>query len=184
VKRPLRRIGVFLAAILILQLVGLTVVSAAPAAQAPMLGMPIGMPAPTYHVVRPGETLFSIGRLYGISPWQIAQTNMIPNPSLIFIGQVLYIIVGPGPMPPGPMPPGPFPPGPLPPGPSPIGPWPGGGCTSFHAVRYGETLFSIGRLYGINPWSIARVNCLINPNIIFAGQVLCLPAPEPMPYVL
>lgn len=172
------KVGILLVTVLILQVVGLTVASAAPPAQLGMPGMP-GMPAPTYHLVRPGETLFSIGRLYGVSPWQIARTNWIPNPNLIFVGQVLYIIPGPGPMPPGP---GPFPPGPgpFPPGPSPIGPWPGGGCTTVHAVRFGETLFSIGRLYGVNPWAIARANRLFNPNIIFAGQVLCIPAPEPV----
>lgn len=162
------KIGIFLVSLLILQLVGLTVASAAPASQSPMPGM-TGMPAPIYHVVRPGETLFSIGRLYGVSPWQIAWTNRIPNPNLIYIGQMLLIIPGPGP---GPMPPGP---GPMP------GPWPSGwgGCMSYHTVRYGDTLFSIGRMYGANPWTIARANGLINPNIIFAGQVLCIPAPEP-----
>ena len=162
------KLGIFLVTVLILQVVGFTVASAAPAAQSPMPGMP-GMPAPIFHVVRSGETLFSIGRLYGVNPWQIGRINGIPNPNLIFAGQMLIIVPSPGPMPPGPMPPGP----------SPIGPWPGA-CMSFHAVRYGETLFSIGRLYGVNPWAIARANCLINPNIIFAGQVLCLPAPEPV----
>lgn len=170
-KRSLGRVGIFLIAVLLLQLVGLTVASAAPATQGPMPGM-AGMPAPMYHVVRPGETLFSVGRLYGVNPYQIAWTNRIPNPNLIYIGQLLIIVPGPGPMPP--MPPGPVP------GPSPIGPWPvPGGCSSYHTVQAGETLFSLGRLYGVNPWTIARANCLINPNIIFAGQVLCIPAPEP-----
>ena len=169
------KVGILLVTVLILQVVGLTVASAAPPAQ---LGMP-GMPAPMYHTVRSGETLFSIGRLYGVSPWQIARTNWIPNPNLIFIGQMLIIVSGPFPPGPGPIPPGPIPPGPFPPGLSPIGPWPGA-CMSFHTVRWGETLFSIGRLYGVNPWAIAGANRLFNPNIIFAGQVLCLPAPEPV----
>jgi len=164
-----RKVGILLVTVLLLQLVGLTVVNAAPAAQGMMPGMS-GMPAPIYHVVRPGETLFAISRLYGVSPWSIAQTNGIPNPNLIYIGQVLCIFTyGPGP--------GPFPPGP---GPSPIGPWPTpGACMTFHTVRYGETLFALSRLYGVNPWAIARTNGLFNPNIIFAGQVLCIPAPEP-----
>ena len=148
-----------------------------------MPGMP-GMPAPIYHVVRPGETLFSIGRLYGISPWQIARTNGILNPNLIYIGQVLCIFAyspGPGPFPPGPGPVGPWP-GSFPSGPSPVGPWPTpGSCMTFHIVRYGDTLFALSRLYGVNPWAIARANGLFNPNIIFAGQVLCIPAPEPFP---
>jgi LysM repeat protein len=46
---------------------------------------------------------------------------------------------------------------------------------TYHRVRYGETLFSIGRLYGVNPYAIARANCLPNPNRIYAGQLLLIP---------
>jgi hypothetical protein len=45
----------------------------------------------------------------------------------------------------------------------------------YHYVRYGETLSSIGRLYGVNPYAIARANGLANPNYIYAGQVLLIP---------
>lgn len=45
-----------------------------------------------------------------------------------------------------------------------------------HTVRYGETLFSIGRRYGVNPYHIADVNGLYNPNHIYAGQVLYIPS--------
>ncbi len=45
----------------------------------------------------------------------------------------------------------------------------------YHCVRYGETLSSIGRLYGVNPYAIARANGLANPNYIYAGQVLLIP---------
>ena len=44
----------------------------------------------------------------------------------------------------------------------------------YHYVRYGETLSSIGRLYGVNPYAIARANGLANPNYIYAGQVLLI----------
>jgi LysM repeat protein len=43
------------------------------------------------HVVQPGETLSSIARQYGLSPWVIAQVNNISNPSLLYGGQVLTI---------------------------------------------------------------------------------------------
>jgi hypothetical protein len=46
----------------------------------------------------------------------------------------------------------------------------------YHYVRYGETLSSIGRLYGVNPYAIARANGLANPNCIYAGQVLLIPS--------
>jgi hypothetical protein len=47
-----------------------------------------------YHVVRTGETLFSIGRLYGVNPYYIGQVNGLPNPNYVQIGQVLYIPYG------------------------------------------------------------------------------------------
>jgi len=50
---------------------------------------------------------------------------------------------------------------------------------TYHRVRYGETLFSIGRLYGVSPYAIAHANYLPNPNRIYAGQVLLIPTGQP-----
>jgi LysM repeat protein len=50
---------------------------------------------------------------------------------------------------------------------------------TYHRVRRGETLFSIGRRYGVHPYAIARANRLGNPNRIYAGQVLLIPAGQP-----
>ena len=44
-----------------------------------------------YHVVRPGETLYSIGRSYGVNPYDIATANNLANPNLIYVGQYLHI---------------------------------------------------------------------------------------------
>ncbi len=123
------------------------------------------------HCVKAGETLFSIGRLYGVSPWTIAYQNGLANPNYIRAGQCLRI--------------------------------PSCGCTAkyqggyryvpgrcdtyqkpaykppAYALRYlvkpCDTLFSIGRLYGVSPWAIARANGLANPNYIRAGQSLVIP---------
>jgi len=43
------------------------------------------------HVVRPGETLFSIASRYGVPTWVLTQVNNISNPSLLYVGQVLTI---------------------------------------------------------------------------------------------
>lgn len=51
----------------------------------------------------------------------------------------------------------------------------GGGGTHY-VVCYGDTLFSIGRQFGVNPYYIAQVNGIANPNYIYAGQVLYIPA--------
>ncbi len=53
---------------------------------------------------------------------------------------------------------------------------PAWGGSNYHTVRYGETLFSIGRLYGVNPYAIAEANGLSNPDWIYAGQVLYIPS--------
>jgi len=49
----------------------------------------------------------------------------------------------------------------------------------YHWVRHGETLFSIGRMYGVSPWAIASANHLANANRIYAGQCLYIP-PRPV----
>jgi LysM repeat protein len=56
----------------------------------------------------------------------------------------------------------------------------GGGV--YHRVRYGETLFSIGRLYDRHPYHIAEVNGLYDPNYIYAGQVLYIPEGSRYPW--
>ena len=54
----------------------------------------------------------------------------------------------------------------------------------YHYVRYGETLSSIGRLYGVNPYAIARANGISNPNRIYAGQWLLIPTYYPRIHIV
>lgn len=53
------------------------------------------------------------------------------------------------------------------------GGWGGG---FYYTVHYGDTLFAICRKFGVDPYEIARINGLPNPNHIYAGQVLYIPA--------
>ena len=76
----MRKMMIILAAVLILGLLTTTVGYAAPPAYGPI-----------YHHVRRGETLFSIGRRYGVNPYAIARANYLPNPNCIYAGQVLRI---------------------------------------------------------------------------------------------
>lgn len=107
------------------------------------------------HVVQYGETLFAIGRAYGVSPWAIAQANGLINPNYIRAGQILVIPRAPKPSY----------------GPPHHGPG-GPGC---YVVMPGDTLFRIGARFGVSPWAIARANGLCNPNYIRAGQCLVIP---------
>lgn len=56
-------------------------------------------------------------------------------------------------------------------------------CTAKHTVQRGENLYRIGLMHGVAWPAIAQANNLTNPNVIFVGQVLCIPdltaAPAP-----
>lgn len=146
-RRMMVLVGVVMASLLVS-----TSVAAAPAVAAPA-----AWSAPGYHMVRVGQTLSSIGRMYGVSAWAIASANHLRNPNHIYAGQWLYIPRGSY----------------APPGGQWDGHYPWGG--RYHCVRYGETLLSIGRLYGMNPWVIASANGIYNLNHIYAGQRLVIP---------
>ncbi len=103
------------------------------------------------HVVRYGETLSVIARQYGVSAAAIADANGLLNPNLIFAGQRLTI------------------------------PNAAPGAESTHVVRFGETLSSIARTYGIDPAQLAAHNGLGDANRLLAGQVLRIPRPRLTP---
>ncbi len=86
---------------------------------APRPPFPIG--GPLIHVVRYGETLYGIARLYGVSAWQIAYANGLVNPNYIYAGQRLIIPI-PAPMP-----------GPV------YNPWPWGGSYYPASMPYSGT---------------------------------------------
>jgi LysM repeat protein len=98
------------------------------------------------HVVKRGETLSRIARLYGVRVADIVQANGLRDPNRIHPGQLLCI-----------------------PKPSPA-------CQAIHTVRRGETLSAIARRYGVRVVDIVRANGIPNPNRIFPGQRLCIPS--------
>jgi len=104
------------------------------------------------HIVRPGDTLSGLGRLYGVSPALIASANSLANPDRIFVGQKLVI----------------------------PGLEPGAGTVhvvAHHMVGRGETLYSIARRYGVTFQRLAEYNNIADPNRILVGQVLRIPPP-------
>lgn len=132
------------------------------------------------HIVRSGETLFCIGRAYGVSPWAIAQSNNVPWPYTIFPNQNLKIPNAPWINPPaGPIcarqfgTPQPTPtPGPAPTA-TPTAQPPV--CRAQYTVVYGDTLYRIALRFNSNIYIIAQANGITNINLIFAGQRLCIP---------
>jgi len=112
-----------------------------------------------WHQVQRGQTVFAIGRLYGVSPYAIASANQLANWNVIYAGQWLWV-------PTYPLPPyyAPYPR-------YPYHPY----CVRSHYVSPGETLSGIARWYGVSVWSIAATSNIYNLNRIFAGQWLCIP---------
>ncbi|MDY6875199.1 MAG: LysM peptidoglycan-binding domain-containing protein [Chloroflexota bacterium] len=118
-----------------------------------------------HHTVMPGETLYCIGRAYGVDPYAIATQNGILNPGIIHAGHVLEIPNVPRVLPPGRVCPRQFNGGtPTPPG-----------CRWYHTIAWGENLYRISLRYGVSMWAIAEVNHILNLNYIRAGDVLCIP---------
>ncbi len=125
------------------------------------------LPGGLTYVVRPGDTLFSIGLRYGVSAQAIMAANGLRS-ELIVVGQELVIPAGDDAAPGSGSYPAPYP----------------GGVT--HVVAPGETLFSIGMQYGVGAEVIAAANGLTPPFIIQVGQELVIPvldaAPGASPY--
>jgi len=125
--------------------------------------------APVYHVVQPGETLASIGRLYGLGWTDIAAANGLADPNHIYSGQQLSI---PGTSAPGVVAVAPPVEPAAAPAPAPTG------TERTHVVQRGESLAGIARQYGISWPTIARANNIADPNHIYSGQTLIIPAAD------
>lgn len=131
---------------------------------------------PVIHVVRPGEFLAQIARQYNTTVAAIVAANNIPNPNLIFAGQQLIIPAG------GTVPqPPPATSAPATVVPATSVPQPPSGGTTTHVVQPGDTLGNIARRYGTTVTAIAQANNIVNPNLIFVGQVLVIPTGGAVP---
>lgn len=51
------------------------------------------------------------------------------------------------------------------------------GLPTVHIVQSGDTVYSIGRQYGVDPQAIISANNLVNPGSLSIGQQLTIPAP-------
>ena len=121
-----------------------------------------------YHIVQAGEYLSLIAQRYGTTTQAILAANpQITNPNFIYSGQTIFVPFG---IPPTVPPPQPPPPPPQPP-PQPVPP----ACRWSHWVAPGQTMLSISRMYGVDPFAIARANGIFNLNLIYAGTTLCIP---------
>jgi LysM repeat protein len=54
-------------------------------------------------------------------------------------------------------------------------------CVAYYTVKFGDTLNSISRAYGVSVQALMAANNIYNPNLIYAGQTLCIPGSAPVP---
>ncbi|WP_350343444.1 LysM domain-containing protein [Proteinivorax tanatarense] len=120
------------------------------------------------YTVVSGDTMFFIARRFGVSLQALINANPhIHDPNLIFPGDVLCV---PGPPKP-PKPPKPRVPKKCPPG-----------FQGRYTVQPGDTMFFIAQRFGVSLQALINANPHItNPDLIFPGDVLCVPEEEPEP---
>jgi len=122
-----------------------------------------------YHTIREGETLYCVARAYGVDPFAIADANGIVNPNVVLPGMVLAIPNAPRALPSGRTCARQFAAGT---GASAVA---ASGCRWIHPVSRGQNLFRISLRYGVSMSAIVQANGISNPNLIYAGQSLCIP---------
>lgn len=118
---------------------------------------PTGMLVPGTEItitVCPKDTLYSLACEFHTTVAAIQARNSLGTSTDIRIGQILVIPIGSEPPCPAPR---------------------------IHIVRRGETIFSIARRYGVNVQSLVQINGLTDPNQIYKGQKLTIPAIMPCP---
>jgi murein DD-endopeptidase MepM/ murein hydrolase activator NlpD len=124
----------------------------------------------TIHVVQRGENLFRIALRYGSTVDALAALNGITNPGNIQVGQRLLVPTGMD------MPQAASPVEPVT-ATEPITALPSSG--EIHIVAAGETLFRIATRYGLTVSTLAQVNGIDDPTVIYPGQQLIIPGGEP-----
>lgn len=134
----LRRFGVLLVVVLLLSAV------LVPAASAD---------GPVIHVVRRGETLFSIANRYGVNMYRLAEINHLTNLNKIYVGQRLIISTSGGST-----------------GPA--------KCPVYHRVVRGDNLTRIAARYGVTVGQVQQWNRIANPDRVYVGQVLVIYPPK------
>lgn len=138
-------------------------------ASEPVVENPTVAGTPIYHTVAPGETLDSIARKYGMTVQQLVEINQIANPNRINRGQQLTVWAT---TPAEPEPSAESAPQITVEEPLPVEAPP----QQTYTVQVGDQLAQIARRFGVTWPELAQANNLINPDQIFAGQTLVVPA--------
>lgn len=95
------------------------------------------------YIVKSGDTLSQIAQNFGTTVQAIAYENNISNVNLIYVGQRLLI---------------------------PTNHYDLG--HTLYRIKWGDTLWSISRRYGVSIAQLVKINRIQNPNLIYAGSTI------------
>lgn len=125
-----------------------------------IVNVPLNSAITTYvlHTIEPGETLYSIGRRYGVKPQQISEANLSLNASSLPVGSVIRI-------------------------PSSQIPDEDDSFV-YHRMQPGETLFSLTIRYDILQDKIQAVNPGVDWNKLSIGQIIAVPKKVALSHVI
>ncbi|NBK97177.1 MAG: LysM peptidoglycan-binding domain-containing protein [Erysipelotrichia bacterium] len=101
----------------------------------------------SYYRVQAGDTLSEIALRFHTSVDQLVKLNNIANPNFIYVGQVLLLTNTQTPS----------------------------TSTFTYTIVYGDTLSEIALRYGTSVQTLAFINAISNPNIIYAGESIQIP---------
>ena len=122
---------------------------------------PTSTPIPDFHVVEEGETLTTIGAIYGVEPDNIAAKNDISDPNKILVGQRLLLPV---------------------PGEELPERETGRIDPQTYIVQEGDTLFGLSQAFGVSIEALMEINNIEDQNKLFEGLRLTIPeqvVPQP-----
>ncbi|MCY4019445.1 MAG: LysM peptidoglycan-binding domain-containing protein [Chloroflexi bacterium] len=105
-------------------------------------------------VVQPGDTVEALAQRYAVPLQDLLDLNNLRGESRLYAGEIIIVPLATG-----------------------LSGQQSAAVSAeaqSHVVRRGETLASIANLYGRNMWDIAAANGLLNPNLIYVGQVLII----------
>jgi len=115
-----------------------------------------------YHVVRQGDTLWSLSRHYGATLDMIEQHNSGITNRYLKIGETIVIPAIAD----------------VAPAPAPARPAVTAVFNGTHLVARGETFWSLGRRYGVDPQTLAEANGMLMDQILHEGRTLKVPIIE------
>src|SRR5690606_14909226 len=156
-----------------------------PATATPVL--PGDFDSSVLYTVQAGDTVSQIAQRFGSTVAAIAQVNGLSNPGLIYVGHTLIIPVRGDYQRPPTFTPAPIWPTAAPPGFPTAAPYPTAApptTVGSYTVQRGDSLSVIAARFNTTTATLAQMNNIVNPNLIYVGQVLRVPtvsAPVPPP---